>query len=169
MSTRPLKWIEHFWQHVWDAVYCKIWVTLTLELECFETRSWFQSLVHLRVDSWWKSDTQIVFFCSTVTNPLFSGGQPQQILDWNLKFEWWFRGRFDSLKIVGIQNHGGPNQPALGAKIVRKYYLRMFARWFWRKFHFWICSVSGPTPSTSPGSAFTDVSPYVAGAAALAP
>ena len=24
--------------------------------------------------------------------------------------------------------------------------------------------VSGPTPSTSPGSAFTDVSPYVAGA-----
>jgi hypothetical protein len=83
MITRPLKWIEHFWQHVWDAVYCKIWVTITLELECFETRSWFQSL-----DSWWKSDTKIVFPCSTG----ISGGQPQ-MLDWNLKFEWWFRGQ----------------------------------------------------------------------------
>ena len=151
MITRPLKWIEHLWQHVWDAVYCKIWVTITLELECFETRSWFQSLVHLLVDSWCKSDTKIVFPCSTVTNPSFRGVNPNKCWIETLNSSDGFGAKgFDSLKIVGIQNHGVPHHPAsLGAKIVRKYYLRMFARWFWRKFHFWICSVSGPTPSTS--------------------
>ena len=63
---RPLEWIGRFWSmlgmlHVWDAIDCTIELTkILLELERFQTRSWFKLLVHWRLDSWCIFDTWFV-------------------------------------------------------------------------------------------------------------